>query len=129
MSDEQIVELDKYIYFLIRSHRKESVLNMDRMKIFISLMNLPDDDAKRILSYLKSTEYGWHNNEYMLSNKCLRFSLNQPYDHCKRKSTVPDVDAAREAFEKIYDVFLDGEYRQVILLIFNYCLAVLFSKK
>lgn len=129
LSDEQVAELDKYIHYLIRSHHKESVLNMDKMKIFISLMNLSDDDAKRILSYLKSTEYGWQGNEYILSNPCLRFSLNQPYGHCKWKSTIPDVDAARDAFEKIYDVFLNGEYGQVTLLIFNYCLAALFSKK
>lgn len=129
LSDEQIVELDKYIHFLIRSHRKESVLNMDRMKIFISLMNLPDDDAKRILSYLKSTEYGWQGNEYILSNSCLHFSLNQPYGHCKWKSTIPDVDTARDAFGKIYDIFFNDEYGQMTLLIFNYCLAALFSKK
>lgn len=129
LSDEQVTELDKFIHFLIRSHRKESVLNMDKIKIFISLMNLSDDDAKRILSYLKSTEYGWQDNEYILSNPCLRFSFNQPYGHCKWKSTIPDVDTARDAFEKIYDIFFNYEYGQVTLLIFNYCLAALFSKK
>lgn len=129
LEDDEIIELHDHIYSLIRSHHKERAVDMDKMKVFISLMNLSDDDVKRILSYLESTEYGWHRNEYILSNSCLRYSINQPNGHCKRKSTIPDVDAAGDVFNKIYDIFFDSEYGQVTLLIFNYCLAALFSKK
>lgn len=126
LEDEDIIEMNEYLHSLIRSHRKERALDLDKMKVFISLMNLSDDDVKRILSYLITTEYGWHGNEYIMSNPCLR---SIPSDHCKRKSSICDVESAKDIFDKLYDIFFDQEFGKITLLIFNYCLAALFSKR
>lgn len=126
LEDEDIIEMNEYLLPFIKSHHKKRTLDMDKMKVFISLMNLSDDDVRKILSYLESTEYGWHGNEYILSNPCLR---SIPTDHCKNKSSICDVESAGIIFDKLYNIFLNDEYGKITLFIFNYCLAALFCKK
>lgn len=126
LEDEDIIEMNEYLLPFIKSHHKKRTLDMDKMKVFISLMNLSDDDVRKILSYLESTEYGWHGNEYILSNPCLR---SIPTDHCKNKSSICDVESAGIIFDKLYSIFLNDEYGKITLFIFNYCLAALFCKK
>lgn len=126
LPDEEIIELNEYIYSFIKSHHNKNAVDMNKMKVFISLMNLSDDDVKRILSYLESTEYGWHGNEYILSNPCLRYISS---NHCKNKSSICDVTLAENILNKVYSIFLDGEYGKITLLIFSYCIAALFSKR
>ena len=75
LEEKDVVELSEYIHTVIKSHHKRSAVDMDLLKVFVSLMNLPDADVKRILSYLESTGYGWHGNKYILNNSCLRFLL------------------------------------------------------
>ncbi|SDF10707.1 FtsK/SpoIIIE domain-containing protein [Sporomusa acidovorans] len=124
LEDEDVVELDEYVQFI--SHHKKRSMDMDKLKVFFSLMNLSGADVKRILSYLESIEYGWHGNEYILSNPCLR---SIPTDHCKNKSSICDVESAKIIFDQLFSIFLDDEYGKITLFIFSYCLAALFCKR
>ncbi|SEJ71584.1 Ftsk gamma domain-containing protein [Propionispira arboris] len=124
LEDEDVVALDEYVQFI--SHHKKRSIDMDKMKVFFSLMNLSGADVKRILSYLESIEYGWHGNEYILSNPCLR---SIPTDHCKNKSSIGDVESAEIIFDKLFSIFSNDEYGKITLFIFSYCLAALFCKR
>lgn len=126
LEEEDVVELNEYVHTVIKSHHKRRALDMDMLKVFVSLMNLPDADVKRILSYLESTGYGWHGNKYMLNNSCLRFF---PSNHCKKKSSVGNTEMATDILHEIYDIFFDEEYGNITLFIFNYCLTALFIKR
>jgi S-DNA-T family DNA segregation ATPase FtsK/SpoIIIE len=126
LEEKDVVELSEYIHTVIKSHHKRSAADMDKLKVFVSLMNLPGADVKRILSYLESTGYGWHGNKYILNNSCLRFL---PSNHCKKKSSVGNTEMATDILHEIYDIFFDKEYGNITLFIFNYCLTALFIKR
>ena len=126
LEEKDVVELSEYIHTVIRSHHKRSVVDMDLLKVFVSLVHLPDTDVKRILSYLESTGYGWHGNKYILNNSCLRFL---PSNHCKKESSVGNTEMATDILHEIYDIFFDKEYGNITLFIFNYCLTALFIKR
>lgn len=126
LEEEDVLELKKYVHTVIKSHPKRRVADMDKLKVFVSLMSLPDADIKKILSYLESTGYGWHGNKYILNNSCLRFL---PLSHCKKKSNVGNTEKATDILREIYDIFFDEEYGKMTLFIFNYCLTALFIKR
>lgn len=126
LEEEDVLELNEYVHTVIKSHHKMRAVDMDMLKVFVSLMNLPDADVKRILSYLESTGYGWHGNKYILNNSCLRF---HPLSHCKRKSSVGNIEMATDILAEIYKIFFDEKYGEITLFIFNYCLTALFIKK
>ena len=128
LEEEDVVELDEYVHTVIKSHHKRSAVDMDLLKVFVSLMNLPDADVKRILSYLESTGYGWHGNKYILNNSCLRLRF-LPLSHCKKKSNVGNTEIATEILSELYAIFFDKEYGKITLFIFNYCLTALFIKR
>ena len=128
LEEKDVVELSEYIHTVIKSHHKRSAVDMDLLKVFVSLMNLPDADVKRILSYLESTGYGWHGNKYILNNSCLRLRF-LPLSHCKKKSNVGNTEIATEILSELYAIFFDKEYGKITLFIFNYCLTALFIKR
>jgi len=129
LSDDDIIEFSEYIRYIYKSHSKKNPVNMDKVKIFISLFKLSNYDAKTILSYLDSIEYGWHNNEYILRNPCLSRLLYSSHKYCKRKYPISNVDEATILFNNIYEIFLDKNYGKITLFIFSYCLVALFSTK
>ncbi len=126
LEEKDVVELREYIHTVIKSHHKRSTVDIDLLKVFVSLMHLPGADVKRILSYLESTGYGWHGNKYILNNSCLRFL---PLNHCKKESSVGNTEMATDILHEIYNVFFDKEYGNITLFIFNYCLTALFIKR
>lgn len=129
LSDDDIIEFSEYIRYIYKSHSKKSSVNMDKVKIFISLLKLSDYDTKTILSYLDSIEYGWYNNEYILRNPCLRHYIHSSHEYCKRKYTISYVEEAERTLSDICKIFLDKEYGKITLFIFSYCLVALFSTK
>lgn len=132
LSDEEITELSKYLRYLAQNHNKENCsteVNMEKSKAFLLLFSRlsTDHDAKKILSYLESVEFGWHNDEYYLSNPCLRKFIYSPNGHCKKAEKMGYTELAVKSLDNIYDIFFDDEYGATTLFIFNYCLASLFS--
>lgn len=130
--DDSINELYKYVISLFQNHTEKNCspkFNTDRAKAFLFLFSRlsTDDDARQILSYFESGEFGWHDDEYYLSNSCLRRCLYSPEGHCKKADKFPYVELAGEYLEYIHDIFYDKDFGTIILFLFNYCLASLFS--
>ena len=133
LEDEEIEELSEYLRYLMGNHVSENVsisVSMDRVKAAFLLFSKLTDNccSDTVLSYLESVEFGWHeNNEYYLSNSCLRRCLYSPEGHCKMVSKLDSMELVGEYLNKIYEIFFDEEYGSIILFIFSYCLASLFS--
>lgn len=133
LEDEEIEELSEYLRYLMGNHVSENVsisVSMDRVKAAFLLFSKLTDNccSDTVLSYLESVEFGWHeNNEYYLSNSCLRRCLYSPKGHCKMVSKLDSMELVGEYLNKIYEIFFDEEYGSIILFIFSYCLASLFS--
>jgi hypothetical protein len=133
LSDKEIVELSNYYSRFGRNHSGGIDIdpNMEKAKIFMLLFRklFNPNDAGKILSFLESIEYGWHDDEYHLYNKCLRLKLHSSRGYCKRKYVISTKEVAIKSFRGICDIFLHREYGKITLFIFCYCLAALFSGK
>lgn len=126
LEDKEVGELKDFIKFAGREHVGSTRTNLDMIKILFSLMRLSKGDLQTIIYFIKSTGYGWQDNEYNLSNSCL---CENRTDHCKRMSPTSDPRSAIQQLKCLDEIFLDAEYGQITLYIFGYCLAALFSKR
>lgn len=131
-SEEEITELAEYIHYFAGKHGEENLssdVSMDKIKILLLLFTkLSDcDDANRILSYLESVEFGWHDTTYYLNNPCLRRFLHDPKGHCKKAAKISNTELATNMLGKFYDIFFSDEFSPIVLFIFSYCLASVFT--
>lgn len=123
---KSINELSNFIRFYKQNHDKSKAVDVDRMKVLLSLLYLPDDDINKIVSFIESTGYGWQDDKYVLSNPCL---AGHPTDHCKMFQSYSDIKTALDRLQRLSSIFLDEKYGQTTLFLFCYCLAALFSKR
>ena len=131
-SEKEIIELTDYIRYFAKNHGEENLssdVSMEKMQAFLLLFcKLADvDDANRILSYLESEEFGWHGTKYYMSNPCLRRFLYDPKGHCKKAAKISNTELATNMVGAFYDIFFSDEFSQIVLFIFSYCLASIFT--
>lgn len=132
MSEEDAVELAEYFRFFLGNHDKDALsfnVNMTEIKtFFLILSHVSDaDDIDKVLSYLESEEFGWHGNNYYLRNPCLRRSLHDPQGHCKRAEKIKYSEIAEEMLIDVSNIFFNNEISSIVLNVFTYCLASVFS--
>ncbi|NBI10648.1 DNA translocase FtsK [Colidextribacter sp. OB.20] len=134
LSDEEIEDLSQYVLNFLRCHNSGELSKkptLEKTKAFLLLFSeaAADDDANRILSYLESREFGWHNDEYYLSNSCLLRCLHSPEGHCKKSAKLDYPELAENVLSDIWGIFFDeeNEISPITLFLFSYCLASLFS--
>jgi len=117
LDEEKIGELKKYL------PKEGSSVDINKVKVWLlTLRREHSDDIPKILSFLEQTEYGWSKGKYHHMNPCMRKGLA-----CKSKLMLNDRKAVESAFGAIDAIFFDKEYGAITLLLFNYCLASLFS--
>lgn len=126
LEDKEVSELKDYIKFAKRDHVGSARTNLEIIKILFTLRELSNSDLQMISYFIKSTGYGWQDNEYYLSNSCL---CENPTNHCKGMSPTSEPESAICQINFLKEIFLDAEYGQIVLYIFGYCLAALFSKR
>ena len=119
--NERLAELEKYI-----PSNNEAKWNIEKVKILLETLKLRNhDDADKILSYMKHTEYGWQGSAYRLRNECFRNDR-----HCKRNYRIDNTEeATSDAFEAINWIFLHENYGGITTYLLGYCLAALFSSR
>ena len=115
LNEENIAELGKYF-----PKEGTAEIDLDTIKIWLLLLAKEHkSEMPKILSLLESIdEYGWKKGWYSAQNPCLK---------CKHMYRINDIKEATYSFDAIHKIFFDKEYGGVTLLIFNYCLASLFS--
>ncbi len=99
---------------------------IEKLQILFELLKLRDhDDLKKILSYMEDKRYGWNGLRYILRNRCLREKR-----HCKDLLGIGnDPDGTNYIFKAAHEIFMDNEYGGIIIYLFGYCLAALFSSR
>lgn len=119
VNGENIQELRKYF------PKEEVNIDLDKVKVWLLLLrNEHSEDIPKVLSFLEPTEYGWVKKKYNFINPCLREALM-----CKPKYSMQDEQEVKDSFSALNKIFFDEEYGSMTLLIFNYCLASLFSSQ
>ena len=126
LEDKEVSELKDYIKFAKRDHVGSARTNLEIIKILFTLRELSNSDLQMISYFIKSTGYGWQDNEYYLSNSCL---CENPTNHCKGMSPTSEPESAICQINFLKEIFLDAEYGQIVLYIFGYCLAALFRDR
>lgn len=132
MSEEDAVELAEYFRFFLGNHDKEALLsdvNMTEIKTFFLIFSrISDaDDIEKVLFYLESEEFGWHGNNYYLRNPCLRRFLHDCQGHCRSAERVKYSKTAEDILNDLGKIFLNYEISSLMLYVFSYCLASVFS--
>lgn len=134
LSEEQTDELSNYLdyldrYYCDKKYLYSTKINIGKIKIFLLSVSrlLTDYNAKEILSYLESLEFGWYNNKYHFSNQCLSKCIYSNEEHCKEAGKISGMELAKKSLDNICDIFFDEEYGTITLFLFSYCLAALFS--
>ncbi len=88
LDDEDVAEWSEYFRYFNRTPRRASGIDIDKdkLEIFIRLLTRFTDgyDVDKILSYLDSTEYGWHSDKYFINNQFLRNTIYSSKSHCLR---------------------------------------------
>lgn len=125
--DDEIIELDEFLHSFSGLKNGENSLNdIEKIKFFLSVPRISSDTSDVISSYIESSVYGWQDNKYVLSNRCLR---ENSASHCKNISRIANVTDAEHVMGDISEIFLDEEYGSISTLIFSYCISALFASK
>ena len=124
IEDGRLSEIRRYIPDY--KYHNNYTWNIEKAKIVFELLRLSNhDEAEKILSYLKCSEYGWQGGDYRLSNHCPVMDR-----HCKFNYEIENTpEATRDAFMEIEVIFRYKKYGSITSYLFGYCLAALFSSK
>lgn len=119
MEEENVNELRKYL------PKEGTSLDLEKVKVWLLLLQKEhSDDIPKVLSFLEQTEYGWSKEKYVFMNPCMRKGFS-----CKSILTISDLHNVKRTFRAVDSIFFDKEYGSITLLLFNYCLASLFSSR
>lgn len=134
LSDDEIEDLSQYVLNFLRCHNRGELSKkpaLEKTKAFLLLFSeaAADDDANRILPYLESREFGWHNDEYYLSSSCLLRCIHSPEEYCKKSAKLDYPEFAENIFGDIWSIFFEeeNEISPITLFLFSHSLASLFS--
>lgn len=110
----------------LQSHNLKGTVSTEHLLILIALRKCSKEELKNVWEYLNASGYGWQDDKYILSNKCLR---NIPNDTCKSAAIINTPELTEKVVGDIYKLFGERECGGILITIFSYCVTSIFCSR
>ena len=127
LEDVKLSDLDYYIESL--KGLRQCPIDVERLKAIYAIFGISDEELETFLEFVETSEFGWQDDTYLFSNRCLRRSpgnncKNNEYRRCFSWSNCQEQIGALSML-----MFADGNDHagSISILVIAYCISSIFA--